>query len=232
MSTIREKTVLIADDDPGQLLLVEAALAGAGFIVTKAADGAEAVATYATSQVDCVILDLNMPNLDGIEACRAIRQRADGRLLPILMLTGRNDLTAITDAYAAGASDFAQKGLNPRLLVERVRFLLRDREFQDQLWASRSKLLMAQRIARVGHWEIDVEGRSIDVSPFIHELLETSGQILARYDDFVAMLEAQEQGSGAGRIPAVRLGEGRLQLRSSAAHGPPGPTSGSTGKPS
>jgi len=111
------KTVLIADDDPAQLLLVEAALSGAGFLVVTAVDGAAAVESYANSPTDCVILDVMMPNLTGIEACRAIRERTDGRLLPILMLTGRNDLSAISDAYAAGASDFAQKGLNPRLLV-------------------------------------------------------------------------------------------------------------------
>src|SRR6185436_18880449 len=134
-----------------------------------------------------------MPNLTGIEACRAIRERTDGRLLPILMLTGRNDLSAITEAYAAGASDFAQKGLNPRLLVERVRFLLRDRELQDQLWSSRSKLLLAQRIARVGHWEIDAAGRSLDVSPFIYELLDTRTHALERYEEFVCLLDPVEQ---------------------------------------
>ena len=48
------------------------------------------------------------------------------------MLTGRNDLQAISDAFAAGASDFAQKGINPRLLIERVRFLLRDRALREE----------------------------------------------------------------------------------------------------
>jgi EAL domain-containing protein (putative c-di-GMP-specific phosphodiesterase class I)/PleD family two-component response regulator len=187
------KTILIADDDPAQRLLIEAVLAGAGFVVVTATDGAEAVASYAARPADCVILDVNMPNMTGFEACRAIRERADGRLLPILMLTGRNDLSAISEAFAAGASDFAQKGLNPRLLVERVRFLLRDRELQDQLWSSRSKLLQAQRIARMGHWEIDAEGRSISVAPFVEELVGTAP--LASYEDFIDRLKADEQGA-------------------------------------
>ena len=193
MNQPSQQTILIADDDPAQRLLVEAALTGAGFLVVTAVDGAAAVESYSRSPTDCVILDVMMPNLTGIEACRAIRERTDGRLLPILMLTGRNDLSAITEAYAAGASDFAQKGLNPRLLVERVRFLLRDRELQDQLWSSRSKLLLAQRIARVGHWEIDAAGRSLDVSPFIYELLDTRTHAIERYEEFVCLLDPVEQ---------------------------------------
>jgi EAL domain-containing protein (putative c-di-GMP-specific phosphodiesterase class I)/PleD family two-component response regulator len=193
MSATSSKTILIADDDPAQRLLVEAALAGAGFIVVTARDGLEAVESYTKQPADCVVLDVNMPNMTGFEACHAIRQCADGRLLPILMLTGRNDLAAISEAFAAGASDFAQKGLNPRLLVERVRFLLRDRELQDELWSSRSKLLLAQRIARMGHWEIDIDGRSISVSPFVDELLGTEAAPLAGYEDFVVRLNADDQ---------------------------------------
>jgi len=123
----RERTILVADDDPGHLLLVEAALAGAGFIVLTAIDGEEAVSEFARVQPDCVILDVGMPKMTGFEACRAIRARADGHLLPILMLTGRNDLAAISGAYGVGATDFAQKGLNPRLLESVQEELVRRR---------------------------------------------------------------------------------------------------------
>jgi EAL domain-containing protein (putative c-di-GMP-specific phosphodiesterase class I)/CheY-like chemotaxis protein len=186
-------TILIADDDPAHLLLAEAALGGAGFVVHTANDGEEAVRQFEPTQPDCVILDVNMPKLTGIEVCRRIRERADGRLLPILMLTGRNDIVAISDAFAAGASDFAQKGMNPRLLVERVRFLLRDRAMQDNLWSSRAKLLLAQRIARVGHWELTLDGRTLDMSPMVGQILERDSQPLERYESFVAMLDPAEQ---------------------------------------
>jgi EAL domain-containing protein (putative c-di-GMP-specific phosphodiesterase class I)/DNA-binding response OmpR family regulator/GGDEF domain-containing protein len=184
-------TILIADDDPSHLLLAEAALGGAGFVVHTANDGEEAVEQFGPTQPDCVILDVNMPKLSGIEVCRKIRERADGRQLPILMLTGRNDIVSISDAFAAGASDFAQKGMNPRLLVERVRFLLRDRAMQDNLWSSRSKLLLAQRIARVGHWELTLEGRTLDMSPMVGEILERD--TMEKYESFVRMLDPAEQ---------------------------------------
>jgi EAL domain-containing protein (putative c-di-GMP-specific phosphodiesterase class I)/DNA-binding response OmpR family regulator/GGDEF domain-containing protein len=193
MDPTRITTILIADDDPAHLLLAEAALGGAGFVVHSANDGEEAVRQFELTQPDCVVLDVNMPKMTGIEVCHKIRERADGRRLPILMLTGRNDIVSISDAFAAGASDFAQKGMNPRLLVERVRFLLRDRAMQDDLWSSRSKLLLAQRIARVGHWELTLDGKTLDMSPMVGEILERDSEPMKRYESFVTMLDPGEQ---------------------------------------
>jgi DNA-binding response OmpR family regulator len=193
MNQPSNNVILIADDDPSQLMLSEAALAGAGYIVHTVADGEEAVQKFGEVNPDCVVLDVNMPKLSGIEACRAIRAKAGSRPLPILMLTGRNVLPAITDAYGAGANDFAQKGMNPRLLVERVRFLLRDRNLREELRSSQSKLLLAQRIARVGHWEVGFDGRSLHVSPMVAELLGVEPVHLGRYEDFVALLDPAEQ---------------------------------------
>jgi predicted signal transduction protein with EAL and GGDEF domain/DNA-binding response OmpR family regulator len=212
MKKARDKTILVADDDPAHLLLAEAALAGAGFLVVTARDGEEAIGEFARVQPDCVVLDVQMPKLTGIEACRAIRHRADGRLQPILMLTGRNDLVTISDAYAAGANDFAQKGLNPRLLVERVQFLLRDREMQDDLWSSRARLLLAQRIARVGHWEIDCDGQSLSLSPMVAELLEVDPQSLACYEDFVRLLPTDAQDAARQAFRACAAGDGGFSL--------------------
>jgi EAL domain-containing protein (putative c-di-GMP-specific phosphodiesterase class I)/PleD family two-component response regulator len=206
--TANTTTLLIADDDPSHLLLVEAALAGAGFLVHTANDGEEAVQRFGEVRPDVVILDVMMPKLTGIEACRLIRQQTGQRIVPILMLTGRNDLPAISDAFAAGASDFAQKGMNPRLLVERVRFLLRDRALQEELRASRSKLLLAQSIARVGHWELRVDGQTLHVSPMLGELLGQEAASLARYEDFVALLDTAERDAARQAFVTCATGNG------------------------
>jgi EAL domain-containing protein (putative c-di-GMP-specific phosphodiesterase class I)/PleD family two-component response regulator len=210
--TAEMTTILIADDDPSHLMLAEAALAGAGFLVHTVSDGEEAVQQFAVVKPDCVVLDVMMPKLTGIEACRQIREQAGSQFVPILMLTSRNDLPAISDAYAAGASDFAQKGMNPRLLVERVRFLLRDRALQQELRASRSKLLLAQSIARVGHWEIGIDGSTKHVSPMLGELLGVEASRLARYEDFVALLEASEQVDARKAFVTCATGHGRFGL--------------------
>jgi EAL domain-containing protein (putative c-di-GMP-specific phosphodiesterase class I)/DNA-binding response OmpR family regulator/GGDEF domain-containing protein len=206
--SFRTKTILIADDDEGHLLLTEAALAGAGYVVVTAADGAQAVSEFARARPDLCILDMMMPVMTGIEACRSIRERPEGQHLPVLMLTGRNDLAAISDAYAAGASDFAQKGLNPRLLVERVRFLLRDQQLQNELWSSRSKLLLAQRIARVGHWELDLDGRSLGLSPMAAVLLGPEAGTLSSYEQFVDRLDPAEREVVRAAFRACAAGNG------------------------
>ncbi len=208
----RPTTILMADDDPSHLMLAEAALAGAGFMVHTVGDGADAVEQFEQVNPDFVILDVNMPKMSGTDACRALRRMTGNRILPILMLTGRNDLPVIGDAFAAGASDFAQKGLNPRLLVERVRFLLRDRDLQQELLSSRSKLLLAQRIARVGHWELTAEGRTIHVSPMVGEILGVSPDALGRFEDYVRMLAPDEQVAARQAFIACATGDSRFSL--------------------
>jgi len=212
MKHSKTTTILMADDDPSHLMLTEAALAGAGFLVHTAGDGEEAVQRFAELNPDCVVLDVQMPKMTGIEACRAIRQQAGQRQVPVLMLTGRNDLTAISDAYAAGASDFAQKGLNPRLLVERVRFLLRDRELRDELRSSQSKLLLAQRIARVGHWELTADGQTLDLSPMVGELLGLDATRLEGYEQFVSLLDPADREVVRSSFIACATGNGGFGL--------------------
>jgi EAL domain-containing protein (putative c-di-GMP-specific phosphodiesterase class I)/DNA-binding response OmpR family regulator/GGDEF domain-containing protein len=212
MSNTRSAIILMADDDPAQIILSEAALAGAGFVVHSVGDGADAVEQYDDLKPDLVILDVNMPRMSGIDACRAIREKAAGRALPILMLTGRNDLPSISDAFSAGASDFAQKGINPRLLVERIRFLLRDRDLQEELRTSRSKLLLAQRIARVGHWELTLEGSTLHVSPMVGEMLEIDPGSLRSFEDFVRMVGKSEQFALRQAFLACATGDGRCSF--------------------
>jgi EAL domain-containing protein (putative c-di-GMP-specific phosphodiesterase class I)/PleD family two-component response regulator len=212
MDETRSTMILMADDDPAQIILSEAALAGAGFVVHSVGDGADAVEQFDEVKPDIVILDVNMPRMSGIDACRAIRERAGGRALPILMLTGRNDLVSISDAFSAGASDFAQKGINPRLLVERVRFLLRDRDMQEELRTSRSKLLLAQRIARVGHWELAADGRTLHVSPMLGEILEVDPGSLRSFEDFVRMIGKSGQFALRQAFLACATGEGRCSF--------------------
>ena len=212
MSETRSAMILMADDDPAQIMLSEAALAGAGFVVHSVGDGADAVEQFDDVKPDLVILDVNMPRMSGIDACRAIREKAGVRALPILMLTGRNDLPSISDAFSAGASDFAQKGINPRLLVERVRFLLRDRDLQEELRTSRSKLLLAQRIARVGHWELTIDGRTLHVSPMVSEVLEVAPGSLRSFEDFVRMIGRSEQFALRQAFLACATGDGRCSF--------------------
>src|SRR5688572_22055268 len=121
MTTTRRPLVLVVDDDPGARLLQSAALEAGGFDIQTAANGSAALEVFKNTLPDCMVLDVVMPGLNGYKVCAEIRSLPQVIHAPILILTSLDDRDSISLAYAAGASDFAQKGLAPLLLVERVR---------------------------------------------------------------------------------------------------------------
>ena len=133
-------TVLVVDDDPGARLLASTALEMAGFRVVSAADGAAALARFGEQAVDCVVLDVVMPGMSGFDACSALRAMPECRHVPILMQTSLDDMESINRAYNAGATDFSSKGINPMLLAQRVKFLVRAKQTQDQLRESEARV--------------------------------------------------------------------------------------------
>jgi diguanylate cyclase (GGDEF)-like protein len=133
-------TVLVVDDDPGARLLVGSALEIAGFRVVTADDGLTALTQYRAQAVDCVVLDVVMPGMSGFDVCIALRANPDSRHVPILMQTSLDDMESVQRAYTAGATDFSSKGINPMLLAERVKFLVRAKQTQDQLRDSEAKV--------------------------------------------------------------------------------------------
>jgi len=191
--TSRRPLVLVVDDDPGARLLQSAALEAGGFDIRTAANGAAALEVFKNTRPDCMVLDVVMPGLSGYEVCAEIRRLPEGRHTPVLILTSLDDRDSISLAYAAGASDFAQKGLAPVLLVERVRFLLRAHELQRHLSDSEARLAEAQRIARMGHWEVDLDGRTVSVSPVALEMLELTADIAKDFSALTSRICAPDQ---------------------------------------
>jgi predicted signal transduction protein with EAL and GGDEF domain/FixJ family two-component response regulator len=150
--------ILIVDDDPSTRWLAAEALIGAGFDVIEACDGGQGVACQGMHLPDLVLLDISMPVLDGYEVCRRIRQRAVGSVTPILVMTVKDDVEAIDQAFGAGATDFLVKPINLALLAHRVRYLLRAAAAFRESRESSSRLARAQRLARLVHWQC-VDGR-------------------------------------------------------------------------
>jgi len=133
-------TVLIVDDDPGARLLLGTALETAGFRVTCASNGLGALAAFRVQPVDCIILDVVMPGMNGFDTCTALRALPHCHHVPILMQTSLEDMDSVNRAYTAGATDFSSKGINPMLLAQRVKFLVRTKRTQDQLVASEARV--------------------------------------------------------------------------------------------
>ncbi len=119
------QVVLVADDDPTTRLLLTTMIANAGFSIIEAADGQTALSMFDEARPDLVLLDVEMPLMDGYAACAAIRSRPDGRDVPIVMVTAHEDTVSIEEAYEAGATDFIVKPINRSLLLHRLRYVMR-----------------------------------------------------------------------------------------------------------
>jgi diguanylate cyclase (GGDEF)-like protein/PAS domain S-box-containing protein len=148
--------VLVVDDDHVGRLLVQEALSIEGFSVVEADDGEQVTALFETHRPDLVLMDALMPGMDGFQACKALRELPGGLDVPILMLTGLGDVESIAQAFEAGATDFATKPIPWQVLAHRARYMLRAKRAVEALRRSEARLVSAQRIARLGHWEHDL----------------------------------------------------------------------------
>ncbi|WP_451971175.1 response regulator [Azospirillum endophyticum] len=115
-----KKTVMTVDDSRTMRDMVSFTLRGAGYEVVEAADGQQAMSAIATTKVDLVITDLNMPVMDGLTLIRKLRAIPAHRTLPILMLTTEADDSKKAEGRAAGATGWIVKPFNPDKLISVV----------------------------------------------------------------------------------------------------------------
>lgn len=116
--------VLVADDDEDILSLVVFRLEQADYEVASAADGAQALAVARERAPDLAILDVRMPELDGYEVTRQIREDEDTRAMPVILLTARIQEEDVTRGFQAGADDYIKKPFSPQELRARVQSIL------------------------------------------------------------------------------------------------------------
>jgi diguanylate cyclase (GGDEF)-like protein/PAS domain S-box-containing protein len=152
-------SLLLVDDDALLRSMASRTLRHAGFDVSEAASGEEALDACAGTLFDLVLLDVMMGGIDGFETCRRLRAQPQSAQVPVLMLTGLDDTGSIEQAYQAGATDFITKPIHWGLLSHRIRYALRVADARVTQERSRASLLRAQRLAHMGNWEFDAEGR-------------------------------------------------------------------------
>lgn len=148
-----QQTILVIDDDTSIRLTLSKILAKEGYQLIQAENGAVAIEICQTLQPDLILLDVIMPGIDGFETCQALRELPLIQSVPILMLTGLDDIHAIDSAFSAGATDFITKPINWPLLVRRVRYALRTYALTQELTRAQLHQAHAQDVARLGFWE-------------------------------------------------------------------------------
>ena len=124
--------VLVADDIAENRALAQATLEDEGYTVVLANDGDQAVAAFSAEHPDCVLLDVRMPNTDGIEACRRIRALPGGEQVAVIFVTAQRDVETFDRALEVGGDDFLTKPFRPGELVVRVQTALRLRQIKSE----------------------------------------------------------------------------------------------------
>lgn len=155
---------LVVDDSAVERLLIRQVLEQAGYKTEECSNGREALAAVRRLSPDIVFLDVLMPEMDGFEACSAIRRLRGRQGLPIIMVTGADDIESISHAYDAGATDFMVKPIHWPLLPHRVRYILRASEALREVVQSRASLAEAQRIAKLGSWQCNLDDNTVRCS--------------------------------------------------------------------
>jgi DNA-binding response OmpR family regulator len=164
-STVR---ILVVDDEDSILDFVELGLRYEGFEVERATDGTEALRLVEKQRPDLIVLDLNLPSVDGIDVCRTIRRRDD---TPIIMLTARADVDERVVGLEAGADDYLPKPFKFKELLARIRAVLRRRA---SLTASGGDVLQHGPLSlNRGTREVTRDGRPITLTMREFDLLET-----------------------------------------------------------
>jgi len=175
-----KESVLVIEDEKNIVELVKYNLEREGFAVQTALRGDSGLEEARKQKADLIILDLMLPEMDGLEVCRILKQDAKTAAIPIIMLTAKAEVTDQVVGLELGADDYVTKPFSPKELVARVRAVLR-----------RVKPKAKEEILRFGYLEVDtgrhtvaLKGKSLELTSkefdLLRTLMEAGGRVLSR----------------------------------------------------
>ena len=169
--------ILIVEDERGLSSFLEKGLGSRGYSTKVVEDGASGIAIATDEDFDLVILDLGLPDIDGLSVLRELRRR--GERMPVIILTARDDLSDKIEGLDAGGDDYVTKPFKLEELLARVRVRLRDGGEGEQMVLESGGITLDLRTRRAVH-----DGRLVDLTAREFTMLETlmrhSGQVLSR----------------------------------------------------
>jgi DNA-binding response OmpR family regulator len=171
------KKILLVDDEPEILEICRDYLKASGYDVVTSKDGAQGLSMFRREKPDLAVLDLMLPEMDGLDLCRAIRRESNA---PIIMLTARVDETDKLIGLELGADDYMTKPFSPRELVARVKVVLRRAGGDSTAEVIRVGNVSLDR----AHYEVQLEKRVVTLTPTEFEIMATlmsqPGRIFSR----------------------------------------------------
>ncbi len=179
------KKILVVEDEKNIRELIEFNLSNAGFSVLKAADGREALDKL-SSEIDLVVLDLMLPEIDGMEVCRKIRGNDELRKIPIIMLTAKGEEVERILGLEMGADDYMTKPFSPRELIARIKAIFRRiKESRSESEQIEDEIIEIGSLSLdISRHEVEYEGEKIILTPKEFELLRyllvNQGRVLSR----------------------------------------------------
>ncbi|MBB5188742.1 DNA-binding NarL/FixJ family response regulator [Zhongshania antarctica] len=167
-ASAKKDVVLIVDDSPDTLSMLNDTLDQAGITVLVALEGAQALTIAATITPDVILMDALMPNMDGFEACRRLKENRDLAHIPVIFMTGLSDTESIVKGFAAGGVDYITKPVKGDELIARMRAHLNN-----------ARLTLSARVAldNTGSFlfSASAEGNLLWATPQAYHLLEDAG---------------------------------------------------------
>ena len=174
--------ILVVDDEPDAIELIRFNLKASGYEVLTAEDGEEALAKARKFSPDMILLDVMLPEIDGLEVCKILRRDPATASLPIIMLTAKASEIDRVLGLEFGADDYVTKPFSPRELMLRVRNLLKRKESSKE---EVERFQVRDIELDVSKYEVKIMGQPIDLTPtefkLLQILMERKGRVQSRY---------------------------------------------------
>ena len=153
--------ILIVDDEPVNRLILARILSRHGFDVEQAQNGRVALQLLLAEDFDMVLLDLAMPELDGLQTARFLRQVRDKIQLPVIIVTSNNERDQVVEAFRCGANDYIAKPVDPEIAIARIESQLQLKRAQEALQESEERYALAAQGANDGLWDWNIHAGSV-----------------------------------------------------------------------
>lgn len=204
--------LLLVDDDVPTRMLLRGVLGKQGYTITEAGNGLEAIRQFQADRPDLILMDVMMPELDGYEACARIRHIDGDESLPIVMLTGADDIEAIESSFNAGATDFITKPINWPLLIQRVKYALRTGALNREVRQNRLREASVRQMAGLGFWEWDLAGDRLTWTQELQALTGLNPVDVTSLPELLHRVHADDRGRVRSAFDMAREPGARLQV--------------------